>query len=85
MLLGGEQSMFEEKKCEAKKNRCCIDLIIFILSILFAFVVGIIVGALTGIIVLLSLGSFIVLAVILAILILIRTITLICCKQKKCC
>lgn len=77
--------MFEEYKCEEKKNRCCVDLIIFILSVLFAFVVGMIVGAFIGIIVLLNLDSFIVVAVILAILILIRTITLICCKQKKCC
>lgn len=64
------------------KRKCCIDVIVFVLSILLAFALGVIIGSVTGILALLGLGSFIVLSVVLAILLLIRIITLICNKQK---
>ncbi|MCI9287106.1 MAG: hypothetical protein HFJ57_03890 [Clostridia bacterium] len=77
---------YEEKKCCYKERKCCVDLILTILLVSFAFVLGLIIGALTGILVLLGLGAFIAVAVILALLIVLRIVTLICCKkQKKCC
>ena len=78
--------MFEDRK-GCKKNGCCIDIIIFILSILFTFVIGIIIGAVTEIYTTLGVGAFVVLAVLLALLAIVRIITLICCKDKKdkCC
>ena len=75
-----------EMKCECQKNdcprkKCCVDLILTILLVLFAFVIGLIIGALTGILVLLALSGFIAVAVLLGILILIRIIMLICNKK----
>lgn len=76
-----------ENDCGYKKNKCCIDLIIFILSILAAVVVGLLIGAFTGIIVLLNLGTIIAVLAILILLIILRIINLICNKEKKnkCC
>ena len=78
--------MFEDKK-ECKKNKCCVDIVITILAIAFAFIIGVIIGATTGIYETLGIGAFVVLAVILGILIITRIINLICCKDKKdkCC
>lgn len=76
---------YEEQKCR-KEKRCCVDLALTILLVSFAFVLGLIIGALTGILVLLGLSGFIAVAVILALLIVLRIVTLACCKkQKKCC
>lgn len=61
-----------------ERRRCCIDLILGILILALTFVIGLIVGALTAILVLLNFGALIVLAVILAILIIIRIIMLVC-------
>lgn len=74
--------MFEEDNCPKRTKKCCIDLIVFILGLLFIFVIGIIVGAQTAIFEVLGLGAFVVLAVLLAILIIIRIIMLICCKRR---
>lgn len=71
--------MFEQDGCRNRK--CCVDLILTILLILFAFVIGVIIGAFTGILVLLGLSGIIATAVILGVLILIRIIMLICCKK----
>ena len=78
--------MFEDKK-ECKGRNCCIDLIIFVLSIIFALVIGIIIGAETEIFTTLGIGAFVAFSVLVAILIIIRIITIICCKDKKdkCC
>lgn len=82
--LGGEKFMFEERdNCNIKFKKCCIDVVIFILAILFAFVIGVIVGALTGLFAALGLGAFVALAVILAVLIIIRIIMLACFGIKK--
>ncbi len=60
-----------------KKTTCgCIDAIIFILSVLFAFTLGLIIGALASIIVFISLPAVIAVAVILAVLIIIRLISM---------
>ena len=76
--------MFEERNnCCIKFKRCCVDLILFILSILFAFIIGIILGATTGIFTSLGVGAFVATSVILGILILIRTIMLVCFGVKK--
>lgn len=72
-----------ENDCGYKKNRCCIDLIIFILSILSAFVIGLLIGAFTGIIVMLNLGTIIAVLAILILLIILRIINLICNRNKK--
>ena len=76
--------MFEEKNnCYQKNKRCCVDVVIFILSILFAFIIGVIIGAVTGLFAALGLGAFVALAVILGILILIRSVMLICPETKR--
>lgn len=68
--------------CEKNKSKkCCVDIVIYILSVIFTFLLGIVIGAVTGIFAVLGLGAFIALLVILAILIVIRIITLICCKK----
>lgn len=73
-------------KCCCKEKRCCVDLILTILLVAFAFVLGLIIGALAGILVLLGLSVFIAIAVILGLLIVLRIVALICCKkEKKCC
>lgn len=68
--------------CEKNKSKkCCVDIVIYILSVIFTFLLGVVIGAVTGIFATLGLGAFIALLVILAILIVIRIITLICCKK----
>lgn len=66
-----------------KKDGCCVDIVICILTSLIAFTVGVLLGAITGIIVLLNLGAIIAVLTILAILLIIRIINLVCNKDKK--
>ena len=76
--------MFEERdNCCPKYKKCCVDVVIFILSILFAFVIGVIIGAVTGLFAALGLGAFVTLAVILGLLIIIRIVMLACLGIKK--
>lgn len=76
--------MFEERdNCCQKYKKCCVDVVIFILSILFAFVIGVIIGAVTGLFAALGLGAFVTLAVILGVLIIIRIVMLACLGIKK--
>ena len=76
--------MFEERdNCCPKYKKCCVDVVIFILSILFAFVIGVIIGAVTGLFAALGLGAFVTLAVILGVLIIIRILMLACLGIKK--
>lgn len=75
---------YEKTNCCKKDKKCCIDIIIFILSIILAFTIGLIVGAALVGIVILSLPAIIVFAVVIAILIIIRAIMLICSNNKKC-
>ncbi|MBR1802536.1 MAG: hypothetical protein IJ777_00960 [Clostridia bacterium] len=83
----------EENKCiiicnkdekQKRKNRYCVDVIIFILSILLAFTVGLMIGSLPIIstILFLALAPLIILAIILAILIITRAIERICDKNR---
>lgn len=76
---------YEEIKCYCPKKRCCVDLILTILLVAFAFVLGVIIGALTGLFALLGLGAFIAIAVILVLLVVLRIVQLACSKNKKCC
>ena len=69
-------------KCQ-EVIKCCIDIVVFILTSLLLFIVGVIVGAYTGLAALLGLGAIITITAILIILLIIRIITLICCKDKK--
>ena len=77
--------MYQETCC--KRNKCCVDLIICILTSILAFTIGLLIGALTGILVLLNLGAIIAVIAILIILLIIRILNLICNKEKKenCC
>ena len=76
--------MFEERNnCYTKVGRCCVDVVIFILSILFSLIIGIIIGAVTGIYATLGIGAFVTSAVILGVLIIIRIIMLLCFELKK--
>ena len=78
--------MFEDKK-DCKRRGCCIDITIFVLSILLTFTLGIIIGATTGIFDALGVGAFVVLAILIGLFIIVKIMTLICCKDKKdkCC
>lgn len=67
-----------------KKRRCCVDLVIFIISILITLVLGIVVGALTNLVPFLGIGAVVVLLAILLILLLIRIIMLACNKKENC-
>ena len=73
------------KREKNKKRRCCIDLVIFVISILLAFGIGVIIGALTGLVTFLGIGAIVLFLVTLLILLIIRVIMLICCKKKDCC
>lgn len=75
-----------EAKKECREKRCCVDLVLTILLIAFAFTLGLIIGAVAGILVLIGFSAVIAVAVILGLLIILRIVTLICCKtEKKCC
>ena len=73
------------KREKNKKRKCCIDLVIFVISVLLAFGIGVIIGALTGLVAFLGIGAIVLFLVTLLILLIIRIIMLICCKKKECC
>lgn len=73
------------KKEKDKKRKCCVDLVIFVISILLAFVIGLIIGALTGLVTFLGIGAIVLFLTTLLALLAIRIIMLICCKNIKCC
>lgn len=73
------------KKEKNRKRRCCIDLVIFIVSILLTFGIGLIIGALTDFVSFLGIGAIVLFLTTLLILLIIRIIMLICCKKKDCC
>ena len=68
---------------EERRNRHCINWVLFILSVLFAFTLGLIIGAVLAIFLVFALPSLIAIAVILAILI---AITLVYrrCSRSSC-
>ena len=72
--------------CCCKKNkrpfRCCVVLIIYILSVVLAFAIGIVVGALTTIFSTLGLGAFIAIIITVLLLLIVRIIMLICNGDK---
>lgn len=79
--------MFENDcECYGKKpGKCCTDkIIIAVVLVLFAFVIGVIVGALTGLFSTLGLAAFIIIAVALGIILLIRLAIYAICCNKKC-
>lgn len=68
-----------------KKRKCCMDLVIFVISILLTFAIGLIIGALTGLASFLGIGAIVLFLVTLLVLLAIRIIMLICNKKKSCC
>ncbi len=76
--------MLPIEKCNENRPRkkCCIDLIVVILSVILAFSVGGILGAFNAILVFVSLAAIIVFSIVIAILLAIRIILLLC--NKKC-
>ena len=78
--LGGVYSMYQDNCC--RRNKCCVDIIICILTSLITFVIGLIIGAITGLLSALGIGAIIAILAILLILLIIRIITLICCKKE---
>jgi len=81
-----ENKMYCECKIKAKKNRrCCIDLVIFVLSILFALTLGLIIGSIPAIAVVLfaAIAALIVLAIVFLIGIIVRIIEINCRKNNK--
>lgn len=73
------------KKDKNRKTKCCIDLVIFIISILLTFGIGLIIGAFTDFVAFLGIGAIVLFLVTLLVLLIIRIIMLICCKKKECC
>ncbi len=67
-----------------KKRKCCIDLVIFIISILIAFVVGLIIGNLTGLVTFLGIGAIVLFLATLLLILIVRIIIMIC-NKRKCC
>lgn len=67
-----------------KKRKCCIDLVIFIISILLAFVVGLLIGSLTGLVTFLGIGAIVLFIATLLIFLIIRIIMIICGKGNCC-
>lgn len=81
--------MEKEEYCcpgKQKKNnkKCCVDLVIFVLSIFLAFTVGLLIGIIPilGTILLLASPAIIVLAIVFLVWIIIREIELKC--DEKC-
>lgn len=77
--------MDQQINLNCKRRRapvCCMDLVVGILLIAFAFVLGVIVESVAGLVAILGLGALIVLAVMLAIMIIIRIIMIVlnCCR-----
>lgn len=69
--------------CNKSKNkRCCVDVVIFILTIAFAFILGVVIGAVTGLFDALGIGALIAILIILFLLIAIRIVLLACSKNK---
>ena len=74
-------------KCKKeKKNRCCIDLIIFVLSILLAFTLGLLIALIPAVaaILLAAIPAIIILAIVLIIGIIVRALERKCNKCNKC-
>ncbi len=69
------------KCCEIAK--CCVDIVICVLTSLLLFIIGLIIGAFTGLATTLGIGAIIAITAILLILLIIRIINLICCENKK--
>lgn len=68
---------------DSVKRRCCIDLIVVILSILFALTIGLILGAIFSGAIWIALIPLIILTIILLILLVIRLIALWCYPKKR--
>lgn len=71
--------------CKRKDKKCsCIDLVITILVVLFAFVLGIVLGAATGIVETIGLVYFLAILTVFAVLAILTLIYRLCmCKNKK--
>ncbi len=65
-----------------KKRKCCIDLIIFIISILISFIIGLLIGSSTELVTTLGIGAIIAFLVTLIVLFAIRIITIVCSKKR---
>lgn len=64
--------------------RCCVDIIIFVITSLLVFLIGVIIGAYTTLATTLGVGAIIAIAAILVVLLIIRIISIICYKEKYC-
>ena len=69
-----------ENNCR-RAFRCCIDIVIFIISILLTFVIGVLVGGATELATVIGTG---VLITVFVLFIIIRVVQLLCCKIKCC-
>ena len=72
-----------ENNCR-RAFRCCIDIVIFIISILLTFVIGVLVGGATELATVIGTGGFIVLITVFVLFIIIRVVQFLCCKIKCC-
>lgn len=80
-----------EYECKGKdkgKTKCCIDVIIFVLSILLALTAGLIIGSIpaVGEVLFGAIAALIILAITLLVLIIVRAVELVCdrCKSNRC-
>ena len=69
---------------KGKKGKCCIDLVIYIISILITFVAGLLIGGLTELVTFLGTGAITLFVATLLIILIVRIIMLICNKGKCC-
>ena len=76
--------MFDKDDCGCKENKCADKIIIEAWIVIFAFIIGVIVGATTGLFALLGTAIFVVLAVTIGILIIIRIIIYLTCNKRRC-
>ena len=77
-------NMFDKDDCGCKENKCTDKIIISVLVVIFAFIIGVIVGATTDLFALLGTAIFVVLAVAIGILIIIRIIIYLTCNKTRC-
>ena len=66
-----------------KTRKCCMDLVIYIISIVVGFMVGLIIGNLTTLVTFLGIGAIVLFLATLLIIVIVRIIMMICCN--KCC
>ena len=67
-----------------KQRMCCMDIVIYIISVLASFIIGLVIGNLTGLVDFLGIGAIVLFLATLLVILLVRIIMMMCCKNKCC-